>query len=64
MAFAEALNLEVVAEGVETAEHVRSLRRLGCTYAQGFYFSRPLPPDDLGQLLGRSLPAPLAAAAA
>lgn len=37
------LNLEVVAEGVETAEQCRFLRACGCGLAQGFFFSPPLP---------------------
>ncbi|MBN1172546.1 MAG: EAL domain-containing protein [Micromonosporaceae bacterium] len=36
-----ALNLVVVAEGVETAEQVQLLRTIGCEYGQGFYFARP-----------------------
>jgi diguanylate cyclase (GGDEF)-like protein len=41
------LGLEVVAEGVETAEVVDGLRDLHCDIAQGFHFSRPLPGDAL-----------------
>jgi diguanylate cyclase (GGDEF)-like protein len=36
------LGMEVVAEGVETAEQVNLLRSLGCEYAQGYFFSRPV----------------------
>ncbi len=39
------LDLVVLAEGVETAAEVDTLRRLGCTVFQGFHFSRPLPGD-------------------
>jgi diguanylate cyclase (GGDEF)-like protein/PAS domain S-box-containing protein len=49
----EALGLAVVAEGVETAEHVAELRRLGCQVGQGFHFARPLAPADLERLLLR-----------
>ena len=43
---AQALDLDVVAEGVETAEQLAELRRLGCTAVQGFYFGRPKPPGE------------------
>jgi EAL domain-containing protein (putative c-di-GMP-specific phosphodiesterase class I) len=41
------LDLEVVAEGVETPEVLDELSRLGCAYAQGFLISRPLEADAL-----------------
>lgn len=41
------LGLEVVAEGVERADHVDFLRAQGCHMAQGYWFSRPLPAADL-----------------
>jgi len=37
------LGLDVVAEGVETPEHLAALRALGCDRAQGYYLSHPLP---------------------
>jgi predicted signal transduction protein with EAL and GGDEF domain len=40
-----------VAEGVETAAQLQVLGRHGCEVAQGFYFSRPLPADECGELL-------------
>ena len=42
MRLAEAIGLEVVAEGVETQTQVQWLRRLGCQQAQGYHYSRPL----------------------
>jgi EAL domain-containing protein (putative c-di-GMP-specific phosphodiesterase class I) len=39
---ARALDLEVVAEGLETEEHLDTLRRLGCRLGQGYLFSRPV----------------------
>jgi EAL domain-containing protein (putative c-di-GMP-specific phosphodiesterase class I) len=45
------LGLEVVAEGVETAEQALLLRSLGCEYGQGFHFARPLEPDAARALL-------------
>ena len=41
------LNLEVVAEGVETTEQRRLLQNLGCQTVQGYYYSQPLPADQL-----------------
>jgi EAL domain-containing protein (putative c-di-GMP-specific phosphodiesterase class I) len=41
------LDLAVVAEGVETGHDVTALRHQGCDIAQGYYFSRPLPPDGV-----------------
>lgn len=43
---AQALSLSVVAEGIETAEQRDFLLALGARYAQGYYFSRPLPPAE------------------
>jgi diguanylate cyclase (GGDEF)-like protein/PAS domain S-box-containing protein len=48
---ARALGLEVTAEGIETAEQLALLRRLGCDYGQGHYFARPLSADDLAAML-------------
>lgn len=50
---ARALNLEVVAEGIETAEQLSLLRELGCDYGQGYYFAKPLPSTEAGELLKR-----------
>ncbi|HEY4824402.1 MAG TPA: EAL domain-containing protein, partial [Solirubrobacteraceae bacterium] len=51
IAMSRALSLDVVAEGVETSDHVRELRRLGCGMAQGFHFSRALPPAEITHAL-------------
>ena len=45
------LGLDVVAEGVESEQVWDRLRALGCTAAQGYYLSRPVPPDELGAWL-------------
>jgi diguanylate cyclase (GGDEF)-like protein/PAS domain S-box-containing protein len=42
---AHALGMEIIAEGVETIEHVAALLNLGCDLAQGYYFSRPVAPQ-------------------
>ncbi len=49
------LGLEVIAEGVETAEQLSILRELGCDIVQGYYYSRPLPAEELTRLLHESL---------
>ena len=49
---AHTLGLRAVAEGVETGDHLAELRRLGCDYAQGFLFARPMPGDALATFLG------------
>jgi EAL domain-containing protein (putative c-di-GMP-specific phosphodiesterase class I) len=46
-----ACGLEAVWEGVETAEQAEILRSLGCLSAQGYYFSRPVPPEQVPDLL-------------
>jgi Amt family ammonium transporter len=50
-AMASALGLEVVAEGVETAEQGAEAHALGCGLAQGYYFARPAPPAEIEALL-------------
>jgi diguanylate cyclase (GGDEF)-like protein len=46
-----ACGLEAVWEGVETAEQAEILRGLGCLSAQGYFFSRPVPPEQIPLLL-------------
>jgi len=48
---ARALSLDAIAEGVESEEQLSELRRLGCDYAQGHLFSRPLAPQKVTNLL-------------
>lgn len=44
---ADGLNLDVVAEGIETKQQHEILHAMGCKYAQGYLYSRPLPPREL-----------------
>jgi diguanylate cyclase (GGDEF)-like protein/PAS domain S-box-containing protein len=48
---ARALGMRVIAEGVETAEQLAILRRLGCHLAQGYHFAAPMPPGALAEFL-------------
>ncbi len=45
LALAQALEIDVVAEGIETEEQRYQLRLLGCLHGQGFLFARPAPAD-------------------
>jgi diguanylate cyclase (GGDEF)-like protein/PAS domain S-box-containing protein len=58
MSMAHGLGLRVVAEGVETRAQLDFLRARGCEEAQGYYFSRPLPPLQFAQLLTAGIPQP------
>jgi diguanylate cyclase (GGDEF)-like protein/PAS domain S-box-containing protein len=51
ISLAHALKHQVVAEGVETEAQMTFLRRQRCNDIQGYYFSRPLPPDEFAQLV-------------
>ncbi|MEQ1923559.1 MAG: bifunctional diguanylate cyclase/phosphodiesterase [Pyrinomonadaceae bacterium] len=51
IALAKALNLKVVAEGIESVHQFHQLRILGCEYGQGYLFSKPLPVGDIARLL-------------
>ena len=51
LALARTLNTSVVAEGIESEAQARELERLGCTHAQGYFFSRPLTIASVEELL-------------
>lgn len=48
---ARSLDLEVVAEGVETREQLSYVVESECELAQGYYFSKPIAPDQMGEIL-------------
>ncbi|MBA1272314.1 putative bifunctional diguanylate cyclase/phosphodiesterase [Stutzerimonas azotifigens] len=54
---ARSLNMQVIAEGVETAEQEAYLIAQGCHEGQGFYYSKPLPARELTQYLNQPRPA-------
>ncbi len=47
------LNMEIIAEGIETAEQIRVLDTLGCRQGQGYHLARPAAAADVSSLLGR-----------
>jgi diguanylate cyclase (GGDEF)-like protein/PAS domain S-box-containing protein len=51
VSIAHGLGLEVVAEGVEEKHQADYLTGLGCEYLQGYYFSRPIPPNEVVDIL-------------
>ncbi len=53
---AEAFEVPTIAEGVETAEQVFTLKAMGCDIIQGYYFSRPLPTSDFERFLQDNRP--------
>ena len=54
---AKYLHVKVVAEGVETEGQLKLLTDAGCDLVQGYYFSRPLPPEDFEKLIQQELAA-------
>lgn len=50
---AKLLDLQVVAEGVETNDQLDTIRRLGCDYVQGFLLAKPLPAEEFAELVIR-----------
>jgi diguanylate cyclase (GGDEF)-like protein len=51
LAMAQALNLQVIAEGVESEEQLKLLAALGCSEGQGYYYARPMSAEQLLQFL-------------
>ena len=48
---AHQLGLKVIAEGIETATQHQLLLQAGCDFGQGFYYAKPMPKDELVNLL-------------
>lgn len=48
---ADTAGLNIIAEGIETAEQARILKELGCREGQGYYYSRPIPETEIAELL-------------
>jgi len=55
IAMAHGLRLEVIAEGVETAEQWEFLRSLNCDFVQGYYFGKPMPKKEFDDYLATQL---------
>jgi len=55
IALADGLNVKTVAEGIEGAVQLETLRALGCDLGQGYYFSRPVAADELAKLVRAGL---------
>lgn len=55
IALAKSLNLNIIAEGIESKSQLETLRQLNCPYGQGYLFFRPLPVEAATQLLTKSL---------
>ncbi len=53
IAMGRSLGLDIVAEGVELQSHLLALERMGCHYAQGYYFSRPVPAEEFDAAVTR-----------
>jgi len=51
ISMAKSLNLQILAEGVETKEQLALLKEKGCEVYQGFYFSKPVQLDDFEKLM-------------
>ncbi|MBR4768784.1 MAG: EAL domain-containing protein [Lachnospiraceae bacterium] len=52
---ARRMSLTTIAEGVETADQLKMLKDAGCTVVQGYYFSKPVPPEDFKELIEKEI---------
>ena len=55
ISLAESLAVPTIAEGVETAEQMFTLKTMGCDIVQGYYFSRPLPAEEFESLIRKKI---------
>jgi diguanylate cyclase (GGDEF)-like protein/PAS domain S-box-containing protein len=55
ISLAKALELHVVAEGVETVQQMNQLKTMGCDLGQGYYFAKPLPSQSITEMLNKSV---------
>ncbi len=56
---AKDLQMETIAEGVEEESQLEALRQMGCDQIQGYFFARPMPPDEF-EAFARRQPQPAA----
>ncbi|WP_298297150.1 EAL domain-containing protein [uncultured Litoreibacter sp.] len=56
LALGKELGVDIIAEGLETVEDVETLRDLGCHFAQGFFYHKPMPEQELNNLLSGKPP--------
>jgi len=50
---AQNLGMDALAEGIETPEQLEIVRDLGCTFGQGYYFAKPMPPEEIIEFIRR-----------
>ena len=48
---ADLLEVPIIAEGVETKEQMELLKNMGCEVIQGYYFSKPVPPEEFEKFI-------------
>ena len=48
---AKTMEMDLIAEGIETSEQLIQLKLLGCQFGQGYLFSKPVPPEEIANLL-------------
>ena len=51
LAITKELNIKVIAQGIETSEHLSHLKKIGCKFGQGFYFEKPMYQIEFENLL-------------